>query len=62
MELPGCMGARLTGAGFGGCTVNLVREQNVSAFIRKLKKVYFDQTGKQAKVFACHATQGAIVE
>ena len=62
MELPGCMGARLTGAGFGGCTVNLVREQSVAGFIRKLKKAYLDQTGKQAKVFACHATQGAIVE
>lgn len=62
MELPGCLGARLTGAGFGGCTVNLVQNRNVPGFIRKLKKSYLARTGKKAEVFACHATQGAIVK
>lgn len=62
MELPGCLGARLTGAGFGGCTVNLVLNSQIPGFIRKLKQAYFSRTGLQAKVFACRATQGASVK
>lgn len=59
LDLPGCLGARLTGAGFGGCTVNLVREKNVKGFISKLAKAYHKKTGKTATVYVCHASQGA---
>jgi galactokinase len=59
MEQPGCMGARLTGAGFGGCTVNLVEQPKVNGFMRRLKSAYFKRTGRKARVFACHASQGA---
>jgi len=62
LELPGCLGARLTGAGFGGCTVNLVLEQNVKGFISKLAKVYHSRTGENAKVYLCHASQGAMLK
>ncbi len=55
----GCLGARLTGGGFGGCTVNLVRQDGVEAFIKNLKQGYFDATGKQAPVYVCRAAQGA---
>jgi galactokinase len=58
-SLPGCWGARLTGAGFGGCTVNLVQESAATEFIGQLKKLYFERGGKQAEVYLCRASQGA---
>ena len=57
--LPGCFGARLTGAGFGGCTVNLVDEKQVDAFVDGLKAGYEQKTGRQAQVYACKASAGA---
>jgi galactokinase len=60
-KLPGCLGARLTGAGFGGCTVNLVEEQHAEDFIQKLKDAYRQDTGKQAEVYLCRASQGPQV-
>jgi len=59
MEQPGCYGARLTGAGFGGCTVNLVQEGKSAAFIMALKAGYERRTGRQAKIYPCRAAQGA---
>ena len=61
-KLPGCLGARLTGAGFGGCTVNLVREEDAEEFIRRLKEEYLKATNKQADVYLCHASRGPQVE
>ena len=60
--LPGCQGARLTGAGFGGCTVNLVEENQAPAFIEQLKDQYLQVTGKYAEVYLCHASQGPQVK
>jgi galactokinase len=59
LKQPGCYGARLTGAGFGGCTVNLVRDDQAPAFIQAVGKAYKAHTEKQAKLHHCHATQGA---
>lgn len=61
MDLPGCWGARLTGAGFGGCTVNLVEMQHTDSFIRELSAHYQQITGKKAQIYACRASQGAFV-
>ena len=61
MALPGCWGARLTGAGFGGCTVNLVQEAQADGFIQALKEGYFQKTGRQAEVYLCQASQGGNV-
>ncbi len=58
-QLPGCLGARLTGAGFGGCTVNLVEEPAAPAFIERLAQGYQAATGRTAQVYLCHASQGA---
>ncbi len=57
----GCLGARLTGAGFGGCTVNLVQSEFVDDFIANLTEQYHTRTGKDAKVYCCQASAGARV-
>jgi galactokinase len=54
-----CAGARLTGGGFGGCTVNLVEASEADAFARKLLKEYLAATGIAAEVYHCHAAAGA---
>jgi galactokinase len=61
LRQPGCYGARLTGAGFGGCTVNLVREANVTDFMASLSREYQERTGKEAKLYHCHAARGAHI-
>jgi galactokinase len=58
-RLPGCIGARLTGAGFGGCTVNLVEETKAQDFIQGLQEGYAVQVGRMAQVYLCRASQGA---
>jgi len=60
-SLPGCLGARLTGAGFGGCTVNLVETETSDNFIAELGKAYKQATGKTAQIYRCQASQGAHV-
>jgi galactokinase len=56
---PGCIGARLTGGGFGGCTVNLVEQQHTAAFIENLHECYRKATGIDADIYRCHASAGA---
>jgi galactokinase len=58
--LPGIYGARLTGAGFGGCTVNLVEQKLADSFIQGLHAGYRQKTGRDASVYLCKASQGAI--
>jgi len=57
--LPGVYGARMTGGGFGGCTVNLVREDCVEPFVVATKREYAHATGLSAEVYCCVAAQGA---
>jgi len=56
---PGLVGARLTGGGFGGCTVNLVEEEHAAAFAEAVGTAYEKQTGIHPDVFTCHAADGA---
>lgn len=58
---PGCQGARLTGAGFGGCTVNLVRDNAVSAFVEGVARGYQAHTGIQPQIYVSRAAAGASV-
>jgi galactokinase len=60
-HIPGCYGARLTGAGFGGCTVNLVEQKQAEVFIQSLQAGYLQKTGLQCQVYICHASQGVSV-
>jgi galactokinase len=50
-EIPGTVGARMTGAGFGGCTVNLVRREQTRNFVHKIKERYNAATSLQAEVY-----------
>lgn len=54
----GVLGARMTGAGFGGCTINLVKENDVEAFIENTKKIYFEKTGLRADFYAVEIGDG----
>jgi galactokinase len=60
-ELEGCYGARLTGAGFGGCTVNLVNDRYVETFIASMKKKFRHQTGESIDIYSCHASDGVQI-
>ena len=58
--LPGCFGARLTGGGFGGCTVNLVDRAQAPAFAAELKQRYQQELNLTAEIYLCEAVDGAI--
>ncbi len=54
----GLLGARLTGAGFGGCTVNLVRGDSIDAFREQVVTRYQNETGLPAEMHVCRAVDG----
>jgi galactokinase len=56
---PGVIGARLTGAGFGGCTINLVRREAVPALRANVLRDYPARTGLTPRVFEVAASAGA---
>ena len=56
---PGCLGARMTGAGFGGCAVALVENHAVASFVDKVAVVYQEKTGLQANTYICYPSNGA---
>jgi galactokinase len=58
-DLPGLIGARLTGGGFGGCTVNLVEAEHSVAFVEALSKRYAAKIGIEPQIHICHASGGA---
>ncbi len=54
----GCLGARLTGAGFGGCCIALMRDDAVAPFAEKLKSSYRDAFGLHAEVHTLEVVDG----
>ena len=58
-DLPGLIGARLTGGGFGGCTINLVEQSQAAGFAEALAGRYAAQIGIVPQIHICHASGGA---
>ena len=54
----GVYGARLTGAGFGGCMVALVEQQAADSFVSTIQAHYQSATGRQAAAYICRASEG----
>jgi galactokinase len=57
-RLPGCYGSRLTGAGFGGCTVSLVDRDAVERFKAEVAAAYKQATGRETTIYVCRASDG----
>jgi galactokinase len=56
---PGVIGARMTGGGFGGCTINLVESAAVSNFKRRVAEEYSSKTGLTPEIYVSPASDGA---
>lgn len=55
---PGCIGARMTGAGFGGCAIALVHKDTVEDFIKNVQTEYTKKIGYEGGFFACSSGDG----
>jgi len=58
-DVDGVYGARMTGGGFGGCTVNLVGRDKVAEFQRVVADGYEKGTGLKPEIYVCRAVKGA---
>lgn len=58
-KLPGVIGTRMTGAGFGGCTVSLVEAAHADEFMKRLSEVYSEKTGLKADFYLPGIGDGA---
>jgi galactokinase len=58
---PGVLGARMTGAGFGGCTVAIMPTGAVEGYVAAVVPAYAARTGLMPRVFTCEASDGASV-
>ena len=56
---PGCLGARLTGGGFGGATINVVAYHQAESFMESVAQVYENHTGHKIKPVVCQVVDGA---
>jgi galactokinase len=59
---PGALGARMTGAGFGGCTVNLVQAEAAEEFAAAVRAGYKQALGLDAEIYICQASDGALAD
>jgi galactokinase len=60
-EQEGCHGARMTGAGFGGCAVALVEQEQAEAFTQAVSMLYGQRSGLEASIYVCKASEGASI-
>jgi galactokinase len=58
-KIEGTIGSRMTGAGFGGCTVSIVKEEQVETFIREVGKGYHERTGLKADFYVAEIGDGS---
>ena len=61
LTAPGCYGARMTGAGYGGSAVALVETKHTEKFVKKVFNSYQALTGKKAHLYVCKAAEGTSV-
>ena len=59
---PACIGSRMTGAGFGGCTISLVKTESAKAFEEHVCEHYERATGYKAKCYEADISDGITVE
>ncbi len=60
-SVDGVIGTRMTGAGFGGCTVTLVHRNALETLQTRLKTEYLQQTGAEPEIYLCNVSDGATV-
>ncbi len=56
-----CLGSRMIGAGFGGCTISIVKKSAVEGFIRRVGKAYYDAIGYRASFYETSIEDGITV-
>jgi len=59
---PGCYGARMTGGGFGGSAIALVKTEYAEPFMKNIASIYEAKTGIKPNIFATDAERGTSVE
>ena len=59
--MPGVIGSRITGGGFGGCTVSIVKNDTVDAFIREIGKTYQEKVGHESEFYVVEIGDGAKI-
>lgn len=57
--IPGTIGARMTGGGFGGCTINVVEEEAVDEFVARVSRGYEQATAIKPEIYVTQANEGA---
>ncbi len=61
MKIEGTLGSRMTGAGFGGCTISIVKEDMIEDFVENVGKNYLKRTGLKADFYISEAVNGAEI-
>ena len=58
-KIPGVLGSRFTGGGFGGCTVSIVKDESIDTFIETIGKTYLEKVGHEAEFYTVDIGDGA---
>jgi galactokinase len=59
LEIEGVYGSRMTGGGFGGCTVTLLRAQAAGGFRTRIEQAYEEKFGVVPGIYSCEPSEGA---